>query len=761
MQIMQMCCNIVTPRKAQRLEGLLPNNWRFYFDEQTADTGKTGLLLIRKEEATRYYRSISDQNRKTFKSFEDAASHDPDSFRAFDALPFYDAIGIFEQSRKPSATATAGNLQQEKENHAGTRDVAFLSQHGASQYSVAEDIPSEIRCSYRRTSTADEVLSLPEIRRRKCGNCQTCVAGDCGKCESCRSNKSKTRREKDACLQRMCINIPEETRRQEAKGFPPGWKFTIGRHAVSVDRPMDSLSLVSPSGIVFKSAAAACRRHPKQLENLQLCEFCSQTGLKMLENIVDDPLLGKGFMNEWLNVNGDRVCIFGKVIEVFGDLADQSEHKYRVRYGKLREKIVDTTGTSLSIPETQEFTHERALGGCLMYEALMSPSKQELACNSQFCSQWVVPHSMNRLMYNYREKVGDQWVRLPLVRIEYKGFQLTFKVKDSTIPDAGYGVFLSAKSWDASDRQFILSPGELLDFGIYAPLRPEDRRNDHEFLMKTFVHSFSCSDYSFETQAEPDSPESDIFDITDDCTGDLHAIARRHVTPYVNEIAGQGEVATVHARYDCEGALHYVLGHERQDQGTFVLECSDDDHEVDMEIFVDYGDKYENVRLRQGYPRLSIDDAEKERLLKKDEIEYLQEINTFNANEVKSTLGLFASMLQEREKLNAKVILRTILVLLLLKRRIHDIFVEFEGIRDDESVCDNGGRDTVAVVETIRHSTKLIEYFVNEWGNSEDLLGCLRDEEMYVEGLCMVFDADTVASVSPREFVTMILRESW
>jgi hypothetical protein len=101
------------------------------------------------------------------------------------------------------------------------------------------------------------------------------------------------------------------------------------------------------------------------------------------------------------------------------------------------------------------------------------------------------------------------------------------------------------------------------------------------------IHSYKNEMYCFNGR-----DHEFYLDITDDWTGDLHAVARRHIPPFVNEIQDPSrEIPAVHARLDPEGALHYLLGHPELEQGDFCFTAKGNEEE----IFVDYGPEYEMV----------------------------------------------------------------------------------------------------------------------------------------------------------------------
>eukprot|EP00751_Fragilariopsis_kerguelensis_P050521 CAMPEP_0171031080 /NCGR_PEP_ID=MMETSP0736-20130129/37419_1 /TAXON_ID=186038 /ORGANISM="Fragilariopsis kerguelensis, Strain L26-C5" /LENGTH=169 /DNA_ID=CAMNT_0011473247 /DNA_START=216 /DNA_END=725 /DNA_ORIENTATION=+ len=105
-----------------------------------------------------------------------------------------------------------------------------------------------------------------------------------------------------------------------------------------------------------------------------------------------------------------------------------------------------------------------------------------------------------------------------------------------------------------------------------------------------------------------------VFDITDDETGKLHSVARLHIPPFVNEVTdpndknkdtngnkqhNEEEVQSVYPAFDCQGALHYLLGHMNPVDGKFRILADGSE----KELFTDYGVHYEPVRKRKGYSK--------------------------------------------------------------------------------------------------------------------------------------------------------------
>jgi hypothetical protein len=214
-----------------------------------------------------------------------------------------------------------------------------------------------------------------------------------------------------------------------------------------------------------------------------------------------------------------------------------------------------------------------------------------------------------------------------------KGHRLRLKVKESRIPNGGLGLFASAAPIAALDscqrsrnKALILEEGELIDLGVYAPLRAKDLQSEHVHIVKNFIHNWKSERWSFGSNAD----DGLVFDITDDGTGELSDLAENNILVYVNETNGT-EVPTVFAREDPEGAVHYYLGHSTSGNGRLLI--PNDGNE--LELKVDYGRKYESVRVRIGYSRLSGKqlqiEKEKASTYEKD---MLNELNTITTEEV-------------------------------------------------------------------------------------------------------------------------------
>lgn len=236
-----------------------------------------------------------------------------------------------------------------------------------------------------------------------------------------------------------------------------------------------------------------------------------------------------------------------------------------------------------------------------------------------------------------------------------------------------------------------------------------------------------------------------MHDITDDVTGELHYIARRHIPAYVNETCSTSDTPTVHARHDCEGALHYLLGHAGKDDAPFRLRA---DGETEIEILGDYGTNYESVRIRKGFTRLSPDQAAKRlKDLENDEHKYLQEIESYSIIDMSSCLDYLWDLIvtEERREFGDEFILRSLIVSILLKARARSVEHEIT--------------DVEAIMEVVTNLGSLVHCLFALWKNDGQIKQIkqeLLSRGLFACALKMVLKKDDLESLTSQEFRDLI-----
>lgn len=576
-------------------------------------------------------------------------------------------------------------------------------------------------------------------------------------------------------LLQMCLEVPLHRKKQPAVGFPLDWCYAFelpdesSRNQDDLDRDPNlwGLRLVGPTGIKLHTIGKARRRYTEALEgiDLKLPGFYEHIGASMYEEEPVHALLGRGYSREWINVAGERRIVFGSITKAEHHLFYDTK-RLTVTYngesrGLLNSLYTGTECRNIHIPPFDRVLEQDAWGGCILYDtksglhSALDP-KGDLLAVAPFHVSWIAPDIHHEEQhYDSPTADGSESIDpgLPRLTLVTGGFKLVFTVKLSTIQNAGYGVFLKCVGLHEtnSPQSLVLQPGQLLDFGVYAPFCAEDKKQEHIFLLKNFVHKFKCEGFCFETVEEM---HTHIFDITDDWTGDLHQRARRHVPAYVNEITGCDEIRVVHSRHDSEGALHYLLGHDEESQGPFQLLADG----VEKEIFIDYGPRYENVRVRSGYSRLPPEERlQKEEELQKEEDEYLEEIQSFSASELRSSIDFFYRLLTAGRPLNYCIVERSLIVVILLKKRAGAILEEFSDLTtaDPESFCGNGAT-TIDIPKMISDAGGVVTRFFNHWGNDQAMQERLLADNIFNAVLHDALDETCLAQLSPREFRLLI-----
>jgi hypothetical protein len=556
----------------------------------------------------------------------------------------------------------------------------------------------------------------------------------------------------------MCCQLAEDEKAQPATGFPEGWRFYFtdyrelpwykaadeqGRMDYMKTKELVGLVLLSPTGERFRSVEAASNELRATLDSegdfvRVKRDFYKSIGHVTVNKSRNHVLIGKAFCQEWTDFQGQKKVIYGTITECKDD-DHAGGNTLTVFWNQESRSLVNSIQSISAVPETLEVTEVVAVGGCVPYDAgaldyVDAPQR------------WLVPKMRKEELV--RQEDGS---RLPRLKLIVDEFLLDFRTARSSIPNAGHGVFVSCRRLAGSAPCFELAPGKLLDLGVYAPFRSEDRRKYHIFLIKNFVHSLKCEERTFELGEGKDTDDF-IFDITCDRTGDLHELAKRHITAYVNETNGV-DVPTVHARHDPEGAVHYLLGHDETPSGPFRLACDGSE----IEIFIDYGEAYENVRCRKNYSRLPPEELEqKMKELQADEIDYIREISTYNPDQIKDCIHFFHDLFCPELHFDSSVVDRALLVVLLLKARACDIA---SGNRIEQGWGGRRQSDVRQMKQVAKTAGKLVQYLYGYWNNAVGLKQSLLSQSLYVSVLEHVFkmQADDLKNMPAEVFLTKIL----
>jgi hypothetical protein len=142
-----------------------------------------------------------------------------------------------------------------------------------------------------------------------------------------------------------------------------------------------------------------------------------------------------------------------------------------------------------------------------------------------------------------------------------RGYTFVFTVKPSTAPgERGkkhYGVYASCTILHGTgpDQEVNLKPGELIDLGVFSPLRDEDRKLLPAFVVKNYVHNLRPGRWAIVA-----GDDDTVYDLTEDASGDLHRVASDRGMTYVRKRHKGGAQAKIHARLDPAGNVHLLFG---------------------------------------------------------------------------------------------------------------------------------------------------------------------------------------------------------
>ena len=374
------------------------------------------------------------------------------------------------------------------------------------------------------------------------------------------------------------------------------------------------------------------------------------------------------------------------------------------------------------------------LGGCISLEQQVGGTRESVLMkqlrNQYEYLNWIVPE----MRYEESAENGDG-IRLPRLSLIVRGYRLVFYVKQSSIPNAGYGVFLKCKPLTKGPDgrpmgPFVLEAGNLVDMGIYGPFRLQDKKLQAVFFAKNFIFSHFCEEWVHQAG---DSRYQ--LDITDDRTGEIHDEAKKHILAYVNESSVLDRVC-IRAEHDAEDNVHYLLGHEHQSQGSFTVPSDGSE----IEVFAHYLDGYEKVRIRKGYSFLP-DGEEKNRLLEEiasEDVDDIGVMNGYDAADVKAVLSFLSEQfLNDKVECSSKLVGRLLVVAAVLQRRARQLRCE----NDSNLHLEEDSRKLVSLLLTM---------VPDEDGQMKRLQADGNVDEVLLSVLKMNFSAAEVSKIATK-----------
>ena len=545
----------------------------------------------------------------------------------------------------------------------------------------------------------------------------------------------------------MCCQISVEEKAQDALGLPDGWKFFytdpkyLAWHTPVDNTGLAGLVVQSPTGARYSTvdAAAAFLGSSDNVKNMAAI-FYDHVGCIIQPR---NPLQGKGFRQKWVDVEGKIQVIYGRIAHV--KTIDRAGKHYTVEFDPESRALVNSSNPPNGViaPERQNISESFAFGGCLDFDPKVVPTS-----TSPFYTTWNVPDFIHETY-----DTDDFGFFAPRLTIHYRGFQLIVQAKTSTIPNAGKGVFITCTSLLGRGRNLNLKAGELLDLGVYAPFQPQDTKKNHTFNLKNFLFASICGEWTFDTTFDGDAY---LFDITDNQTGELHDLAKRHIPAYVNETDGV-RTPSITAQHDAAGSVHYLLGHLEEHYGTLSIAADG----IPREVFIDYGDNYEDFRIRKNYSRLPRSQSEPRlrELLENDHLEELDQLSSLNMVEVTDCIDfLEKDWYNPNRQYPVSVVTRALLALMVLKQKLNDFI---DALPPDEMHIgphhntDLGPRAKLEVPS--KKAQRLIQCLYKYWNCCYRLKDTLVGDKVYTTSLEKILKRTTIDDMSPEELETAIM----
>ena len=221
-------------------------------------------------------------------------------------------------------------------------------------------------------------------------------------------------------------------------------------------------------------------------------------GVHLSTPVDDHVLLKRGFCQEWLGAKDQVIAIYGTIVACKKDFCT-GELRFTVEFHEASQKLANLmlADIEMSIPRQKEMHEPMAWGGCLLFdERVLSRNigvhTLDLNQVPNLARKWIAPRSVEmQFVHSINADTLESNNGRPLPRriLTIRGFKFVLEVAKSVIPGAGLGVFASCLPLFEHESKiyFELRAGEMLDLGVYAPLRASDKKPDYTAMLKNFL----------------------------------------------------------------------------------------------------------------------------------------------------------------------------------------------------------------------------------------------------------------------------------
>jgi hypothetical protein len=462
-------------------------------------------------------------------------------------------------------------------------------------------------------------------------------------------------------------------------------------------------------------------------------------------------LLGKKYFCEWIE-KGIPLEIYGTVTACNRAQDNAEALWFTVVIEAEPRRIIINAQDNCQAPESILIEECWAWGGCLLYEQLHRLStinRKKIPKDSlQFISPTGVYNMSCECSSEIKAKFGRQV--LPCLTLYTSSWYLKFQVKESSIQNAGLGVFVQAlpQSKNSDKSHFVLPPGLLIDMGVYAPLTTSDKITTHVSGLKRFIHGPASTIYNFETALNDkcSSTATTIFDPMDHVTGELQEIYKQSILPYVNEADGS-EPPNVRSFHDPMGAVHYLFGCQGVELAIEAYK--------EYEIFIDYGDPYEKQRLQQNYSRLSIEDPKREELqevIDREDAAVVRECKKACPRAVMDGFWFLDKFTMLSLQVPLKKLSRALYLCLILYKRCRKLVADYDRSRIDDTSGRSNDYNEFMDKNTEQYAKQVVCRLLKRFPSTDSLYDSLVTEECKQQ-LLQILDCENQSNLSCKEFV--------
>eukprot|EP00977_Amphora_coffeiformis_P017241 scaffold5532_cov180-Amphora_coffeaeformis.AAC.8 len=392
---------------------------------------------------------------------------------------------------------------------------------------------------------------------------------------------------------------------------------TAGMHDVEVEHEVEEDMATKKSATTKKDNSRA----EVEEDTVTIISSTAKKGNRSGEEMIHDhPLLGAFVLRKWLDISLKERRLCGKVVECRKDPFAKNALEFGIDYPDTSLACAREFLPGWEI-EQREFIPEGTAWGC---SQAFDYGDNVIMPEGAPVWKWIIPDDIiDTPSFPPKRRL---WVTEKNVIID-------LEVKDSSIPNAGMGLFAKVSPVvPAPDQQrcCVLKYGEMVDLGIYSPVLRQDIRPNPEVLVKSFIFDGKPEEWAY---GQRDVESDTSFDITDDVTGDLHYMAKRNALVYVNEINGD-QMATVHAQRDPFSHVHYMLGPDEVDLSLPFDEW--------FELLMDYKEGFEETRIRKGYSRLPEGPRRKE--VEPTDMKTLNTLSEFSIDQIQASLSYLSKL---------------------------------------------------------------------------------------------------------------------